>query len=237
MKKLLLGIALLASLSMTAQYYSITYVSVASEDIAEFERKETTYWSKVKKGAIDRGEQNLWLLMRKVGTAGNNDVNYAFVNGYPSLEAMTSTSWNAESLGFDVQDAMSPYTVYEIHNYKVLDQVPGEGGKYSVWNYARPKNMKGFVSENQNLWKPMMEKSIKEDKTGLTNWGIGAKIYPMGQDESTVMTWDGYKTLVDAMKALDVSDFTPPSKSKMSEYDPDGFRLRVIWEQVMAVQQ
>ena len=98
MKKILLGFALLASLSMTAQYYSITYVSVASDDVAEFERKETTYWSKVKKAAIDRGEQNLWLLMRKVGTAGNNDVNYAFVNGYPSIEAMTSTSWNAESL-------------------------------------------------------------------------------------------------------------------------------------------
>ena len=77
MKKLLLGIALLASLSMTAQYYSITYVSVASDDVEEFERKETTYWSKVKKAAIDRGEQNLWLLMRKVGTAGNNEVNYS----------------------------------------------------------------------------------------------------------------------------------------------------------------
>ena len=162
MKKLLLGVALLASLSMTAQYYSITYVSVASDDVEEFERKETTYWSKVKKAAIDRGEQNLWLLMRKVGTAGNNEVNYSFVNGYPSLEAMTSTSWNPESLGFDVQDAMSPYTVYEIHNYKVLDQIPGEGGKYSVWNYARPKNMKGFVSENQDLWKPMMEKQLKK---------------------------------------------------------------------------
>ena len=91
MKKLIFGFALLASLTMTAQYYSITYVSVSSEDIAEFERKETTYWSKVKKAAIDRGEQNLWLLARKIGTAGNNDVNYAFVNGYPSLEAMTST--------------------------------------------------------------------------------------------------------------------------------------------------
>ena len=54
MKKLILGFALLASLTMTAQYYSITYVSVSSEDIAEFERKETTYWSKVKKAAIDR---------------------------------------------------------------------------------------------------------------------------------------------------------------------------------------
>ena len=176
-------------------------------------------------------------MARKVGTAGNNDVNYAFVNGYPSLEAMLSTSWNPETLGFNVQDAMSPYTVYEIHNYKVLDQIPGQGGKYSVWNYARPKNMKGFVSENQNLWKPMMEETIKSGESGLTNWGIGAKIYPMGQDESTVMTWDGYKTLVDAMKALDVSDFTPPSKSKMNDYDPDGFRLRVIWEQVMAVEQ
>ena len=163
---MILGFVLLASLTMTAQYYSITYVSVSSEDIAEFERKETTYWSKVKKAAIDRGEQNLWLLARKVGTAGNNDVNYAFVNGYPTLEAMTSTSWNPESLGFNVQDAMSPYTVYEIHNYKILDQIPGQGGKYSVWNYARPKNMKGFVSENQDLWKPMMEKTIKEDKTG-----------------------------------------------------------------------
>ena len=221
MKKLLFGFALLASLSMTAQYYSITYVSVASENIEEFERKETTYWAKVKKAAIDKGEQNLWLLARKVGTAGNNDVNYAFVNGYPSLEAMLSTSWNPETLGFNVQDAMSPYTVYEIHNYKVLDQIPGQG----------------FVSENQNLWKPMMEETIKSGESGLTNWGIGAKIYPMGQDESTVMTWDGYKTLVDAMKALDVSDFTPPSKSKMNDYDPDGFRLRVIWEQVMAVEQ
>ena len=110
MKKLLFGFALLASLSMTAQYYSITYVSVASENIEEFERKETTYWAKVKKAAIDKGEQNLWLLARKVGTAGNNDVNYAFVNGYPSLEAMLSTSWNPETLGFNVQDAMSPYT-------------------------------------------------------------------------------------------------------------------------------
>ena len=62
--------------------------------------------------------------------------------------------------------------------------------------------MKGFVSENQDLWKPMMEKTIKNGETGLTNWGIGAKIYPMGQDESTVMTWDGYKTLADAMKAF-----------------------------------
>ena len=39
MKKLLLGVALFASLSMTAQYYSITYVSVDSDDIEEFERK------------------------------------------------------------------------------------------------------------------------------------------------------------------------------------------------------
>ena len=43
MKKLLFGFALLASISMSAQYYSITYVSVDQEDIEEFERKETTY--------------------------------------------------------------------------------------------------------------------------------------------------------------------------------------------------
>ena len=236
MRKLLLGVALIASFSMTAQYYSITYVSVASEDIEEFERKETTYWSKVKKQNIDNGKQIFWGLMRKVGTAGNNEVNYAFVNVFPSMEDMLNTSWNPESLGFDVQDAISPYTVFEIHNYKVLDQIPGQGGKYSVWNYARPKNLNGFIKENQDLWKPFMEKSIKKGNTGMTDWGIGARLYPKGQNESTVMTWDGYKSLIDAMNALDETDFTPPAKSKMDEYDPDGFRLRVIWEQVKAVQ-
>ncbi|MGC6422014.1 MAG: hypothetical protein ACON47_04775 [Flavobacteriaceae bacterium] len=238
MKKLCILGLLLFSSSIQAQYYYIMYVSVAQEDVAEFERKETQYWAKVAQNNIDKGQQTLWALMKKVGTAGTNEVNYAFVNGFPTLEAMANPQWDAAALdGMDPADAASPYRTYEIHNYKILDNIDGEGGKYWVFNYARPKNLSGFIAENQKMWKPFHQKAIRSGSTGMTDWGMGYKLYPSGQDESTIMTWDGYANLKDAMHALDGSrtDWNPPKGSKMSEYDPDGFRLRVIWEQVKAI--
>jgi hypothetical protein len=111
------------------------------------------------KSNIDIGKQNLWGLFRKVGTAGNNEVNYAFVNGFLSLADLTNQDWDPSTLGgIDPADASSPYTVYEVHNYKILESIPGKASKYPVWNYCRPKNLNGFISENLNLWMPQHKK-------------------------------------------------------------------------------
>ena len=69
----------------------------------------------------------------------------------------------------------------------------------------------------------------------MTTWGIGTKIYPSGQNMATVMTWDGFSNITEALKVLDFDDYVPPSDSKMRFYDPDGFRLRVIWTQLKSV--
>ena len=68
--------------------------------------------------------------MRKYGTAGNNDVNYAFVNQYSSLEDMTNgNTWveSLEELGYDLDEISTKYQVWENHIYKVQDFVPGNG--------------------------------------------------------------------------------------------------------------
>jgi hypothetical protein len=72
----------------------MTYVSVASEDVADFEEKEMKYWSEVASNNIKKGKQLGWALLRKYGTAGNNDVNYAFVNQYSSIEDMTNDNFS-----------------------------------------------------------------------------------------------------------------------------------------------
>ena len=41
--------------------------------------------------------------------------------------------------------------------------------------------------------------------------------------------------ILKALKVLDFDDYVPPSNSKMRFYDPDGFRLRVIWRQLKSV--
>lgn len=237
MKKLLIFLFLFGVTTTHAQYYYIMYVSVEAENVEEFERKEMSYWSKVAKSNIDKNKQSLWALFKKVGTAGNNEVNYAFVNGYPTLSDMANQNWDPTALGtIAAADAASPYTVYEVHNYKILNNIPGEQSNYSVWNYARPKDLNGFIKENNELWAPFHQQNIKSGSTGLKNWGMGYKLYPIGQDEATIMTWDGYDSLEDIYQAFDGSDWIPPKGSKMSEYDPDGFRLSVIWERLMMVE-
>ena len=236
MKKLLLPFAFLLFSYASAQYYSISYVEVAAKDVTEFENKEMSYWSKVAQANIEKGNQIAWSLNKKVGTAGTNSVNYAFVNVFDSLEDLLNPGWDAAALGFNVEEIASPYKVYEIHSYKVIDQVPGENGKYSILNYARPKNLSGFMDENITIWKAYHKENIQTGATGMTSWGMGARIYPIGNQEgATVMTWDSFDTLESAFNALDISDYTPPKGSKMNEYDPDGFMLRVIWEQLMIV--
>ena len=238
MKKIILILLTIFCFSLNAQYYSMTYVSVASEDVADFEEKEMKYWSQVAKKNIEKGKQLGWALMRKYGTAGNNDVNYAFVNQYSSLEDMTNSNsvWgeSVEELGYNFDEISTKYEVWENHIYKVQDFVPGNG-KVFILNYGRPENLSGFISENKNLWKPFHQQNITSGATGMVTWGIGTKIYPSGQDMATVMTWDGFTNLADALKVLDFDDYVPPSNSKMRFYDPDGFRLRVIWEQLKQV--
>ena len=83
---------------------------------------------------------------------------------------MTNQDWDPSVLGgIDPADASSPYTVYKVHNYKILESIPGKASKYSVWNYGRPKNLNGFISENRNLWMPQHKKLLKI-KDNMARW-------------------------------------------------------------------
>ena len=91
MKKLLFTILFAFSISVNAQYYSITFVNVPQENIAEFQMLETNYWSKVAKANIDAGKQLSWGLVARVG-GGSDSWNHAFVNVYETAEQMTDLS-------------------------------------------------------------------------------------------------------------------------------------------------
>ncbi|MBC8397557.1 MAG: hypothetical protein H8E16_10730 [Flavobacteriales bacterium] len=81
MKNFITILFLTAGLFLNAQYYSITFVNVPQENVAEFERLETTYWSKVAKHNIENGKQINWGLVNRVG-GGTDTWNYAFINVY-----------------------------------------------------------------------------------------------------------------------------------------------------------
>ena len=72
----------------------------------------------------------------------------------------------------------------------------GLGGAIQ-FNFARPKDLNGFIAENKTLWKSHFTKNM--DKLGMVNWGVARKIAPRNKNTSTAVTWDMFNTLEDLM--------------------------------------
>ena len=91
-------------------------------------------------------------------------------------------------------------------------------------------NLGAFIEENQKLWGPAFEK----DMGGRKNWGVGQKLNNIEQQYSTVMTWDSFESVADAIKFMN-GEFSQPQvrNSKMADIMPDGFTSRIIVRDVM----
>lgn len=242
-KLLLLSLIFISSISFAQNIVHIQYRYVDSENVAEFESLETKYWSKIKKNAIENGKMSASAFFRLYGRVDDNTKpTHAFVQVYESFEQYENQMeiWSAAEkiLGFDPSLASTNHISKTLYNdtYQLIEELPMGEFKYAVWNLAKPKDFNGFVNENINLWMPYFEKNLGKEGQ-RSGWGILARIHPKGMDESSIITYDHYKDLSSALKSLSPVDMISSkevdailSKSKMSEYDPNGFRHTQIWE-------
>ncbi|WP_276391982.1 hypothetical protein [Eudoraea chungangensis] len=249
MKNLLVIAAiLLFSGTLVGQVAYVQFRTVKDGKQNEFVTKETKYWSKVAKKAIDKGLMTGWSLWRKVGITERGAPNYVIMNTFASAESIDQSAiWSAENLeamgvspGMVQTNDIAP-TAFD-YWLKIEDMIPGEN-KYVVVNYARPKNLGGFISENKSLWKPLHAKTIKSGEAGMTGWGMMSVIHPKGNmSRFSVLTWDGFGKMSDVMNYLSYQDSYNEdwqrviSKSKMNEYLPDGFNYSIAYELVMGLE-
>ena len=243
MKKLLFVLSLLWSNLSAAQVVTLMYVEVSSENQQRFERLEKDYWSQIAKKAIDDGKMMSWIMLKEISIPGTHK--YLFVNYFENLEQLNQSSsiWNPEKIGMNFED-IDTFGIKRIVNveYWKAEGLVGESAKYVIMNYFSPANLEGFVTENLELWKPWFEKSIKNNRLKQTNWAIGTKIYPSGnQMGSFAITRDGFDSLSDAMEALSYQPLSNSvyasivEKSKMNVYVPNGVDKRVLYEVIKIV--
>ena len=243
MKNLLFILFLLFSNLSTAQVVTLMYVEVSNENQQRFERLEKDYWSQIAKKAIDDGKMMSWIMLKEISIPGTHK--YLFVNYFENLEQLNQSSsiWNPEKIGMNFED-IDTFGIKRIVNveYWKAEGLVGESAKYVIMNYFSPANLEGFVTENLELWKPWFEKSIKNNRLKQTNWAIGTKIYPSGnQTGSFAITRDGFDSLSDAMEALSYQPLSNSvyasivEKSKMNVYVPNGVDKRVLYEVIKRV--
>ena len=249
MKKLFLfALVLVFTSTAFGQIAYLHYRSVPQDQEEKFVERETKYWSKVAKSAIDKGQLAGWSLWRKVGVTKADAPNYVFVNQYASLDQLDNENiWsdNMDALGDVKPEDVETWSFTKLtFDYYVQFEDAVEGDyKYAIVNYAKPTSVGQFMQENKTLWKPFHENNIKNGN-GMTAWGMASVIYPSGnQDRFSAFTYDGFNKLSDAMKYMSYnapSDDNPfadiMSKSKMNEIMPDGFNYRIIYERIMTVE-
>ena len=244
MKKILLLLTLVSSFTSAQVYqtFSMHFVRVDG-DLQAFEKVQSMYMQKVAQNAVEKGDIAFWAFLRRVTMDNIDDEkrkNYLFVQSNKNITAMLSdkNSWweNASKvLSKEEQEIVAAldksYTWVEDGRHIFVDEVSiAKGlGNFIQFNFARPKNLNGFISENQTLWKNFFTANM--DKMNMVNWGVGRKIAPLSAEWSTVVTWDMFESLEDLMKYRVGEGPTPPSsKSKMGVYNPDGFRNQVIFQ-------
>lgn len=243
--------ALIFTISSYTQVAYLQYRKVPADKTAEFIEKETQYWSKVAKAAINDGKMSGWSLWRKIGVTTEDAPNFVFVNTFENPAAMYAGNvWgNAASikdiLGVDPAsvETNSFTTVTFDYVMQLEAMIPGDY-KYALVNYAMPENRGAFIEENNTLWRPFHKANIDKGNMGMSSWGMMSVIYPSGaKARFSVMTWDGFNELKDVMNYLRYQpqgEITPEweaimSKTKMGEILPDGFEWSIVYELVMSV--
>ena len=238
MKKLILLVALVAAnFSFSQKQVSMhMYIHVAPENQSQFEHLEIDYWSKVAQNEIKKGNMTGWGLMKNVGIDSNaSEANYLIVNTFKSLEQAfkNQATWSTDFLGIEQGDISTEgiRKVISIRWYQNESSIQGDNTKYTIFNYARPKDVGAFVQENKHLWKGIHEKMQKTTK--LDSWGVHTRIHPQGVvSKASIFTRDGFTNLYDAMNYLRFKEDNPYLKlsedSKMNEILPDGFGYTVI---------
>lgn len=233
-------IALLVSTSASAQIIYMQSHHVKAEDMETFEQNEMMYFAEVAEKSIEDGNMGGWYFLKRVDAFSvlhdETEPTHLFVNVYESIDQLTSgAGWAGATdvLGFDPSLIQSESTLLAVQYFKTESLIEDDGFTHTILNFAKPIDGAGFLDENINLWKPFFEANM--EATGMQGWGIASKFYPQGMDHSTFMTWDHFNSLADAMKHLAgennlLGGENIVEQSNMSEYDPDGFRYRVLFQ-------
>ncbi|MEO8766180.1 MAG: hypothetical protein ABI416_17895 [Ginsengibacter sp.] len=221
------------------------YRQVPDNKVEEFIKRETTYWSKVAKKAIDKGTLLFWGLFEKIG--GNdleNSPNYLFINTYKDIDADLGDVWNPTPLfpGIPIAkmetNSMSKTTATIFLKNDGWQQaekaVPEKDFRFVVLNYHNSTNPSQFMAIEKNQWGPFIKEAMDKNQTYQKGWGNSIVLSPTGGSmKFNCLSFDLFPNLKGALMQTWSSDTKFPSAGldslqKIIAGDPERVIYRVV---------
>ena len=192
---------------LSAQIIVFKPVKIQKEDVKQFLNVEINYSKKIAQNAINNDSLLGWALMENTNV-GPDDYNFMWVNIYPDIETAANKSawWNNSEKVLGVKpgilfSASSKYKYDRSYTYKMEMSIPSTGpAAYVILNFATPDDLDAVTTSIKKYVIPHFKEKMNEN--GMVGWGMATKITPQGEDYSSVMFYDSYDSLANAMKHL-----------------------------------
>lgn len=207
---LILAFLLIFQTRALTQITSYQYRHVPDDKIAEFIKRETTYWTKVAQKAVDNKKMTFWALLEKVG--GNdlpNSSNYLFINTYPNIDSAGDIWGTAESVAGVKMEQMetgslstttSQFFLHDEDWAEVTGANPANDFNYVVMNYHNSSIPDSFITLEKKYWKPFIKATMDKKQTTQKAWGNAIVLSPSGGDiKFNTVSYDLFPTLQEAL--------------------------------------
>ncbi len=169
------------------------YRHVAPDKTDEFIKRETTYWSKVAKDAIAKGNLTFWGLFQKVGGSNEaNSPNFLFINTFKNVDGNMGDIWNAtKSFPGTPLAQMETNSISTVTSTVFLSSegwqqsakaVPDKDFNYVVMNYHNSSDPSGFVALEKKYWGPFIKTTMDNNQVSQVAWGNSIVLSPIGGD-------------------------------------------------------
>jgi len=186
------------------------YRHVPDNKIAEFIKRETTYWSKVAEKAVKGKTMTFWALFEKIGGYNlPNSSNYLFVNTFPNIDKVGDVFGSAEKItGVPMAkmetNSMSTVTSeFFLHSRGWAERAnvtPKNDFNYVTMVYHDTNYPDSLIALENKYWSPFIKKAMDNKQTPQMAWGNAIVLSPFGEDiKFTTVSYDIYKTLQDAL--------------------------------------
>ena len=199
--------------SQTQTDRSITvyqYRRVPNDKIAEFIRRETTYWSKVAEHAVKNKTMTFWALLEKQGDYDMpNTSNYLFINTFPDIDKVGDVFGSAEKITgvplakMETNSMSTTTSQIFVHGedwQQVANANPPKDFNYVVMIYHNTNYPDSLIGLEKTYWSPFIKKAMDSKLTPQVAWGNAVVLSPSGDNiKFNTISYDLYKTLQDAL--------------------------------------
>jgi hypothetical protein len=206
------AICLLLSLTLVAQdITTYQYRQVSPDKTGEFIKRETTYWSKVARKAIDKGTLTFWALLERVdGADVQNAPNFLFINTYTNVDGNMGSLWDPTTLFPKIPvSQISTNAISKVTGEYFLQSqgwqqsgkaVPDKDFQYIIMVYHNSSNPGNFIEMENRHWSPFIKAAMDNSETKQMAWGNAAVLSPSGPDvKFNSVSYDLFPTLQSAL--------------------------------------